>query len=427
MGEGRSFDQRKADVRRRLSLSAVIEPHVKLSGTAGTPKRRGQCPFHGSSSASFALFDANKGTGGAFCFGCQWKGDLFAFLMDFHGWDFATALTEAERMAGTVSTGLAAESRGPISRDRNPVQRRSVERVAPIEMGRWIWRQARPDVDAARRYMRGRGVPAAALAEPRMAAFRYLADCPCAPWKEGADPRSEMVAPALIALVRRPMRGEDGSIAWEALGLHVTYLNPAGDGTMVRRKPWAKADDPDPMLPKRRMLGPVGGGAVLLGAYDAGAPLFVGEGNETVLSAMGLANAPAEAIGVATLSLDNLQGAPKLWGQRTWPLFAIMPDPERPCFSIPGHRGPVTGLIDSDMSPLRGMRDRGSGAFLGERTVERKGGPIVLQPITGAERARICGELFVKGWRAAGAVDVSAVRAPAGMDFNDAARGMAHV
>jgi DNA primase len=225
----------------------------------------------------------------------------------------------------------------------------------------------------------------------------------------------------------------DGAVDWEPVGLHITYLGAEGTSTMQRRKPWANSDDPDPMLPKRRMLGPVGNGAILLGQYSPDAHLFVGEGNETVLSAIGLAGgddgraqvagggSAENIVGLATLSLDNLQGAPKKWNGGIWPLHQIEPDPERGPFVIPGHRGAVTGLIDSDMSALRGMRDQRTGAFQGEKLVERKHGPIVQRAITGAERASICADLVVKGWRQAGAHPVTALRAPAGMDFNDAA------
>jgi DNA primase len=204
--------------------------------------------------------------------------------------------------------------------------------------------------------------------------------------------------------------GARGRLEFVPCGLHVTFLNPDGTGTMVRRKPWAKPDEADPLFAKRKMLGPVGRGAVLLGEWHADAPLYVGEGNETVLSAMALADAPSEAVGIATLSLDNLQGAARKWSGGIWPLFKIEPDPEgKPCFSIPGQRGPVRVLVDSDMAPLKG-----------QKLVERKGGPIIERAITGAERARICAELAVKGWRAIGASDVTALRAPLGMDFNDA-------
>lgn len=423
MNEEPTLDQRKAEVRRRLSLASVVEKHVVLSGSSASTKRRGKCPFHGSNSASFALFDADKGDGRAFCFGCQWQGDLFRFVQDIRGIGFMDALAELEAEACIAAGGEAPSGTGPVQRERNPARRRRprIERIEPIDMGRWIWGNANPDDRAVRRYMRGRGVPAAALTPARLSAFRYLADCPVAPWAKAADPRSELVAPAVVALVQAAERDDDGALQWRALGVHVTYLDPAGTGTMKRRKPWVPSGDPDPWLPKRRMLGPVGHGAVVLGDYAPDAALWVGEGNETVLSAMGLGQADEAAVGIATLSLDNLQGHPKLWNNRTWPLFAIEPDPARPCFTVPGHRGSVTGLVDSDMAPLRGKRTRGDGEFLGENVVERKGGPLVHRAITGAERARICGELVVKGWRAAGVHRVSAVRAPIGMDFNDAA------
>lgn len=432
-----SIPERVAEVKRRLTLSAVVERHVKLSGSAGAARRRGRCPFHGSSSASFALFEANSGNGGAFCFGCQWKGDLVEFVRDQLGVPFIAAIEECERLAGIspqAAEGGRANKGSPILRERNPATRRRPGMIEPIEMARLIWRRARPDAGAVRRYFLGRGVPAAALSDARIAPFRYLGECPCVPWRAGEVPKGLPIAPAIMALVKRP-EGEEccpGS-AFEFIpsGLHVTYLNPAGDGTMVRRKPWR--DDEDPLLPKRRMLGPVKGGAIVLGAYSPAAHLYVGEGNETVLSAIGLAGAGDEAVGVATLSLDNLQGYPRKWRNGVWPLFEIEPDPERPCFTVPGHYGRVTGLVDSDMKPLRGRRRAtaalheggGAGEFEGEAVVERRGGPIVRRAIAGAERARICGELVVKGWRAAGVHRVEAVRAPLGMDFNDAAAARA--
>jgi DNA primase len=437
-----SIDQRKAEVQRRVTLSAVVEAHVKLSGSGGS-KRRGKCPFHGSNSPSLALFDADKGTGRAFCFGCQWSGDVFAFQRDIRGIDFMAALDELEALAGIARGGEASTGAGPVQRERNPTTTRRPERpmITPLDMARAIWRRARPDPLAVRRYFEGRGVPAMVLTEARIAPFRYLGECPCVPWPAGDGdpgskrwPRETLVAPAIMAMVRQPLRGDSGELEFVPTALHVTYLNPAGDGTMTRRKPWASTGDPDPMLPKRRMLGPVGRGCIVLGDYRDDAPLFVGEGNETVLSALGLAEASDDVVGVATLSLDNLQGRPKLWKNGVWPLHVIEPDPERPPFTISGHRGAVTGLVDSDMAPLRGRRvavsaHRGgweepgpAAAFEGLPIVERKGGPIVQRAITGAERARICGELVVKGWRAAGVADARAIRAPAGKDFNDVAR-----
>jgi DNA primase len=430
-----SIQQRVAAVKRKLPIAAVVERHVKLSGSAQSRNRRGRCPFHGSSSASFSIKSVGRCEDGfAHCFGCQWSGDVVAFTRDILGVDFMTALAECEREAGLADGGPFGDltiGAGPVYRERNPgaARRHGAEPVDSLEMARWIWRQAYRYDAAARRYFGGRGIPMAALSGARLAPFRYLADCPCWAWKQGEDPRQAkgmLTAPAIMAMVREPQVIE-GVLEFVPVGLHVTYLNPAGDGTMVRPKPWAKPNDEDRMLPKRRMLGPVGRGAIIMGEYSPMAHLYVGEGNETLLSAMALADAPAEAVGVATLSLDNLQGRPRMWKAGVLPLHAIAPDADRGPFVIPGHRGPVTGLVDSDMSPLRGPRDRQTGEFQGMALVERKGGPIVRRALTGAERAQICGELVVKGWRAALArsgsnAPVEALRAPAGMDFNDAVR-----
>lgn len=406
---------RIAEVRRRLTVESVVERHVKLSGRPGSKNQRGQCPFHQGQSASFSV---PGGKDYAHCFGCGWHGDVVAFVRDLFRLSFMDALAECEKDAGILAGEARERTPQPISRERRAAARADRPLIDSLAMGRELWRRARADLAPIRRYFEARGVPSAMLGGDRLAEFRYLATCPVHAWREGGTPRGVPVAPAVLAMVRAPRllqdeSGAPGRLEFVPLGLHVTYLDPAGTGTMVRRKPWAKADDPDPWLPKRRMLGPVGHGAVLLGAYRADARMWIGEGNETVLSGMALGGAGEEDVGVATLSLDNLQGAPRLWKNRTWPLHAIEPDPERPCFLIPGHTGPVTGLVDSDMNPLKA-----------QRVVERKGGPLLDRAITGAERTRICGELFVKSWRATG-VAAEAMRAPMGMDFNDAIRASA--
>lgn len=412
--------ERIAAVKQRLPIADVISRTVKLSGAAGSKARRGKCPFHSGKSASFAV---NGDEGFAHCFGCRWHGDVIGFVRDSMGLEFADALAECERMAGIAAGGESTvQARGPIQRARNPEHRRARAKIETIELARWIWAQAKPDAAAVRRYFMGRGIPAGVLTEARLCAFRYLAKCPLVAWDVGGAPSAKLMAPAIAAMVVKPLLDDAGALAWRNLGLHVTYLNAAGTGTLARRRPWAKPDDEDPLFPKRKMMGPVGGGCVLLGVYGPGAALYVGEGNETVLSAMALAGADQAAVGVATLSLDNLQGAARLIrskaGGRIWPLYAIEPDPERPCFTIPGHRGAVTGLIDSDMAPLRGMHSQQYG-HQGEAVIEQRRGPIVNRAIAGAERAAICAELFVKGWRAAGCHRASAMRAPLGMDFND--------
>jgi DNA primase len=418
--------ERLRAVKARLSIGAVVERDVPLSGSTSSSARRGKCPFHQGKSSSFSVAQADKGEGYAHCFGCQWSGDMVKFLQDLKGWSFLEALTDLEARCGLTQGAVTpAPDRGAVMRERNPATRpvRQKVLIETIDMARLIWQRARPDNAAVRRYFIGRGVPEWVLADARLAQFRFLGECPLMQWELKAPgdikawPRGTLNAPAVVAMVRNPVMLDSVTgpvLEFVPCGLHVTYLNPDGTGTMVRRKPWAKPDDDEPLFAKRKMLGPVGHGAVLLGEWTPLAPVYAGEGNETVFSGMALDDAPAGAVGLATLSLDNLQGHPLKWKSGIWPLHKIEPDPARPCFTVPGQQGPVTVLVDSDMAPLRG-----------QKVVEAKGGPIIERAITGPERARICAELAVKGWRAVGAHQVRALRAPLGMDFNDAVQGVA--
>ncbi|MDU0220451.1 hypothetical protein, partial [Escherichia coli] len=83
------------------------------------------------------------------------------------------------------------------------------------------------------------------------------------------------------------------------------------------------------------------------GRYDDAAPLYVGEGNETVLSGMDVLDAPENAVGLAALSLGNLQGGARLI-RGALPMFDIVPDPDRAAALAWARRGPVIGLIDAD-------------------------------------------------------------------------------
>ena len=440
MNSTASIRQAQSERIRLLKKNNPIEDVIgKVTKLSGGEKRRGTCPLHGSKSASLAV-DIKKQT--ATCWGCQWRGDVIEFVMAHQGVDFVGAI---EHLGGGPSTGSGLTGNAKVLRERNPAKRRAreIELVDSFDAGRWIWGRAHADVAAARRYFLGRGVPGAVLSDARLREFRFIGECPLMAWEKGGDPLrsrngSVLHNPALVALIRVPMlrQAQDSCanfVEFVPTGCHVTYLSPDGSGSMRRRRPWAKPDDDDPHFPKRKMFGASKGGCVLLGEYAANAPLFIGEGNETVLSGMFLQHpqdrsvdhAP-DAVGVATLSLDTLQGRPVRWKGGVLPLFDIKPDPQAPPFVIAGHRGPVTGLIDSDMSPLKGpivpsTRSGQTPVYRGMPLVERKGGPIVNRWLTGAERARICGELVVKGWRAAGVSDVTAVRAPMGKDFNDVA------
>lgn len=412
-----TFAERAAVVRSRVDLVALIGKAINLSRGR---QPRGKCPFHGSKSDSFSV---NPSQGYAHCFGCQWHGDAIKFLVDHEGLTPVEALDQLE--AANDIEALAFGAQPAVQRERNPTARpvyndggdaNDQGRVDAIDLGRFIWGTAGQFRGSrAERYLLARGVPKTVLTRDRMGDLAFCAAAPVVPWRVGEDTRAVPHAPALVAMMRRRVVLESGAADWRPCGVHVTWLNAEGTAKMVRKR----RDGSE--YPSRKMLGNAGGAAVVFGALDAltGAEpplcapaLFVGEGIETTLCGISACDAPVDAIGLAVLSLDNLQGGEILWKGGVRALFDVRGNPERPpvCFA---HGGPVTGLIDADMKPLRGVRNQGLAI------VERRGGPIVNRAITTAERAMICADLFVQAWRRAGCQRVSAVRPAMGMDFND--------
>lgn len=418
MAGNEAFQARVDQVLARVDIASVIGKAIKL-GRGKSP--RGRCPFHGSESDSFSVATAPRqgGTPFAHCFGCSWNGNVIRFVADYYNLSFAQALERLED-----DHGLDGAAASPVHRERAPTPRRRREERPMVDtatMGRFIWEAADSGPRAwekLRIYLIGRGVPPAMLADDRLADIRFLALGPIVPWREDAKPSSVPQAPIMAARIRKPVLDQGRVAGFEPIGLHLTFLAPNLGSKMKRRRRDGS------LYPDRKMLGSSKGGCVLLGRYDPFCPLYPGEGLETVLSGMGLNDAPAAACGLAVLSLDNLQGEPIRWRNGALPLFDIRPDPEKPpvCFR---HDGLVTGLIDADMKPLRGPIDRETGKPRGLPVVEARGGPVIFRTITTAERTTICADLFVKSWRRAGCRRVAAQRPRMGQDFNDAARELA--
>lgn len=439
-----SLSARIEAVRARADIGAVIAHAVKLRGRGNL---RGACPFHGSKSDSLAVYAES---GRAKCWGCGWAGDALQFVQDFYGLDFTRALERLES-----ESGLDGMAPAPAMRVKQEQHRRARNLVPSGEVARHLWASALPDHDAVRTWLRARAVPEAALDEALLGQIRFCASAPIGPWPVGKEPDAVAHAPAMVGLIRRletcasdpvnetlgsrhdaegGISGAGGDSAeggrqqiWRASGVHATYLSPGLKAKMNRKR--ANGDP----VPARKMYGHAAGGAVILGRLTPGCPLFVGEGIETVLSGIAMLGAGRDACGLAVLSLDNLQGRAMTRSVRqgdgskihgVLPLYDVQPDPERlpVCFA---HDGPVTGLIDADMAPLKGMIDRATGLPRGLPVIERRGGPVVHRSISTIERAEICADLFTRAWRAAGARRVKAERLHAGMDFNDGVREVA--
>ena len=134
--------------------------------TEYTPLRRvgrqwtGLCPFHAEKTPSFSV---NPNDNVFYCFGCQAKGDVIAFVMEKEALDFPGAV---ERLATKAGISLRYT-------DRNEGEGRK-KRARYVEtMARAVeWYHERllsgPDAGAARSYLRARGLDGDVVREFRL-------------------------------------------------------------------------------------------------------------------------------------------------------------------------------------------------------------------------------------------------------------------
>ena len=141
------------ELRARTTLSAIIAPSVKLL-KAGR-EFKACCPFHSEKTPSFTV---NDDKGFYHCFGCGAHGDAIRFLTDAKGLPFMDAVKE---LAGKA--GMEVPAADPRDRDK-------AERVVGLHdvmaaAQRWFAEQLNGiDGGAARAYLAGRGIDAAAIA-----------------------------------------------------------------------------------------------------------------------------------------------------------------------------------------------------------------------------------------------------------------------
>ncbi|HEY58669.1 MAG TPA: DNA primase [Anaerolineae bacterium] len=84
------------EIKSRLDIVDIVSETVQLRKSG--KNYIGFCPFHPNTrTPAFVVFPE---TGTWHCFGCQKGGDLFAFVMEREGWDFAEALKHLAQRAG---------------------------------------------------------------------------------------------------------------------------------------------------------------------------------------------------------------------------------------------------------------------------------------------------------------------------------------
>jgi DNA primase len=141
------------EIRSRADIVAVIGQHVQLRKAGQSHK--GLCPFHSEKSPSF---NVNGAKGFFYCFGCQKKGDVFTFVMEYEGKSFSEAAESLARLTGVT---LPEREEDPAAR-RAAVEARSEKaqlfRVNQLASEFFRERLADGGGEAGRAYLAERGV-----------------------------------------------------------------------------------------------------------------------------------------------------------------------------------------------------------------------------------------------------------------------------
>jgi DNA primase len=151
----------KERVRDAIDFVDLVGARTELR-KSGARRYSGLCPFHDERTPSFGIDPVEKLY---HCFGCGEGGDVFKFVMETEGLDFASAL---ESLAERAGVELEAEQEDPQAakrRDREGRLLALLERTATYYV-RVLW-ESREAADA-REYLLGRGLSEGALRQFRV-------------------------------------------------------------------------------------------------------------------------------------------------------------------------------------------------------------------------------------------------------------------
>ncbi len=148
-------------VRDAVDFEELVGARTELR-RAGARRLQGLCPFHDERTPSFGIDPVEKLY---HCFGCGVGGDVFSFVMETEGLDFAGAL---ESLADRYGVELEREAEDPASaarRERSDRLRALLERTAAYYV-RVLWES--PEAADARSYLASRGLEEGTLREFRV-------------------------------------------------------------------------------------------------------------------------------------------------------------------------------------------------------------------------------------------------------------------
>jgi len=148
-------------VRDAVDMVAVVSPRTELR-RAGGDRWQGRCPFHDERTPSFGISPSKKMY---HCFGCGAGGDVFRFVQETEGLDFADAV---QALAERFNVELEHEAEDPQAAERRRRRERLhelLERTAAFYV-RHLWESG--EAARARAYLAERGLEEATLREFRV-------------------------------------------------------------------------------------------------------------------------------------------------------------------------------------------------------------------------------------------------------------------
>lgn len=145
-------DDTISEIRERADIVAVIGQHVELKKAGRNHK--GLCPFHQEKSPSF---NVHGDKGFYYCFGCQQKGDVFSFVMEYEGKSFVEAAESLAAQLGIIIPETGASSEQSAQRRSEKSQMLEVNTLATEFFRAQL---LGPNGERARTYLEQRGIGA---------------------------------------------------------------------------------------------------------------------------------------------------------------------------------------------------------------------------------------------------------------------------
>jgi DNA primase len=179
-------------VRDAVDFAELVGARTELR-RAGVRRLQGLCPFHDERTPSFGIDPVEKLY---HCFGCGVGGDVFSFVMETEGLDFAGALEALADRYGVKLEREAEDPRAAADRARRDRLLALLERTAAYYV-RVLWESG--EAAPAREYLAGRGLREETLREYRVGYAPSAWDRVLVASRRAGYSEEELLAAGLVA------------------------------------------------------------------------------------------------------------------------------------------------------------------------------------------------------------------------------------